>query len=253
MSGSGRRDSAKNLQPTLASNNQYDPTDKSAKAMSERVRSLSALLLDLDEKRLQQTFRTMLGRAASENTALSNPDLPKISELQNGSVNFTEAYRHVGGLIDALNGDPKLLYQTGIEDLLYRLTVMLMRPDIFVGEALISEAPLQLTTLDQLCRYIELNISKRISMTDLEMISGLSSRTLQYQFKNRFGCSPMRWIAQRRLDACRNRLLKPKPGDTVTSVALKYGFTNLGNFARLYAGQFDELPSATLLKARSGI
>src|SRR5574343_707959 len=133
MSGSGRRDSAKNLQPTLASNNQYDPTDKSAKAMSERVRSLYALLLDLDEKRLQQTFRTMLGRAASENTALSNPDLPKISELQNGSVNFTEAYRHVGGLIDALNGDPKLLYQTGIEDLLYRLTVMLMRPDIFVG------------------------------------------------------------------------------------------------------------------------
>lgn len=100
--------------------------------------------------------------------------------------------------------------------------------------------------LDLLCQHLRNNLIKRFTMSDLEEISGFSARTLQYQFKKQFGCSPMRWIAQQRLDACQKRFLTGQDGDSVTAVALAFGFTNLGNFARRYFDRFGEKPSETL-------
>ena len=71
--------------------------------------------------------------------------------------------------------------------------------------------------LDLLCQHLRNNLIKRFTMSDLEELSGLSARTLQYQFKNQFGCSPMRWIAQQRLDACQERFLTGPDGDSVTA------------------------------------
>lgn len=203
----------------------------------------SALMLDLDPVRLQQTWKSMTGNTSAFEISL---DTPKTLSLKAGGVNFSDAYRHIGGLIDALHGDQKLLDKSGLDDLLYRLTVMLMRPDAFIEAGSSSTASMNGATLDQLCDYILTNIAKRITMTQLETISGSSSRTLQYQFKRRFNCSPMRWVIQKKLEACRELYLNPHSNESVTAVALAFGFTNLGNFARMYAAQFGELPSETL-------
>lgn len=205
----------------------------------------SALMLDLDPERLQQTWRAMAGDDASSLAQISL-EAPQTLALNVGGVNFSDAYRHIGGLIDALNGDQQLLDKSGLDDLLYRLTVMLMRPKAFIDGDLASTSQVNAATLEQLCQYIVANLGKRITMTELEMLSGSSSRTLQYQFKHRFGCSPMRWVTQQRLDACRARFLSAQANESVTTVAIAYGFTNLGNFARMYAERFGELPSETL-------
>lgn len=210
----------------------------------------SALMLDLDPVRLQQTWQAMAGESAAPVAQISL-DSPQTLALNVGGVNFSDAYRHVGGLIDALNGDQQLLDKSGLDDLLYRLTVMLMRPEVFVDSDTTSISQIYKASLDQLCQYIVANLGKHITMTELEMLSGCSSRTLQYQFKHRFGCSPMRWITLQRLEACRARFTKRKSGDTVTSVALTFGFTNLGNFARIYAELFGERPSETMAQARN--
>ncbi len=245
MSVSDRRATANKIQPPLAASNRNQVADKSGRTISDRVRSVSALLLDLDEKRLHETLQSMLSQPAAEKAVYAENQFSETYELQNGNVNFTEAYRHIGGLIDALSGDPQLLNKTGVDDLLYRLTALLMNPDIFSGSR--ENKPItSVVSLDRLCRYILTNMSKRITMNELELISGCSSRTLQYQFKNQFGCSPMRWVANQRLDACRQRLINRQSHDTVTSIAIAQGFTNLGNFARLYAARFGELPSETL-------
>lgn len=234
--------------------NQNPQTGEPDGAMAGQIDSVSALLLSLDPVRLQHTLQTLAGKPASSLVPSFKIDLQTINELQKGCVNLKEIYSHMGGLMDALSGNPRLLDKTGIEELLYRLTVMLMRPDIFFWGDESSKAPLSAGTFDKLCQLILSNLDKRFTMSELEMISGCSSRTLQYQFKSKLGCSPMRWMAQKRLEASRSRLLQAKPGDTVTLVAFLFGFTNLGNFSRMYAHYFGELPSETLQmtqKARS--
>lgn len=208
----------------------------------------SVLMLDIDPHRLRHTWQIMSGNSAA---TLADLEATQLMSLNVAGFDFTQAFRHVGGLIDALNGDQKLLDKSGIDDLIYRLTVMLMRPDAFVDSAALPLAASNGFRFDQLCEYIAANLGNRITMTELEMLSGCSSRTLQYQFKHRFGCSPMRWITLQRLEACRARFTKRKSGDTVTSVALTFGFSNLGNFARLYADLFGERPSETMAQAKS--
>ncbi len=46
-------------------------------------------------------------------------------------------------------------------------------------------------------------------------------------------------------------LLDAAPGTgTVTDIALRWGFGNLGDFAARYRGRFGELPRATLQRSR---
>lgn len=205
----------------------------------------SALMLDLDPVRLKQTLQAMSGNAKDVAIDLESPQsLP----LQVGGVNFTQAYHNICGLIDSIKSDQKLLDSSGLDDLLYRLTVMLLRPDVFCLDQTRQLEISMIRSLDQLCQYIMANLTKRITLTELELVSGLSARTLQNQFQKKFSCSPMRWITQRRLEACNQKLQKAESSDTVTTIALNFGFTNLGNFSRMYAECFGELPSETLKK-----
>jgi len=72
---------------------------------------------------------------------------------------------------------------------------------------------------------------------------------LQYAFFERFGCSPMHWVRDQRLNLVHHRLKNAHEGETVTSIASSCGFTNLGAFSALYQEHFKELPSATLKHA----
>lgn len=203
----------------------------------------SALMLDIDPVRLKQTLQAMSGNAKDVAIDLESPQsLP----LQAGAINFTQAYQNICGLIVSIKSDQKLLDSSGLDDLLYRLTVMLLRPDIFCVDQANQPKTRVLRSLDQICQYILVNLTKRITMTELELVSGLSVRSLQTQFQKQFSCTPMQWITQRRLDACNQQLKTSVSKETVTSIALHFGFTNLGNFARMYAERFGELPSKTL-------
>jgi AraC-like DNA-binding protein len=52
-----------------------------------------------------------------------------------------------------------------------------------------------------------------------------------------------------RLKQARLQLDAPRPGATVTEVALDCGFTHLGRFSSEYRRRFGELPSQTLRRA----
>lgn len=79
---------------------------------------------------------------------------------------------------------------------------------------------------------------------DLAAIANVSARALQEAFHNELGVGPMQFVRQVRLDRTRADL---RAGDeTVSSVAHRWGFGNLGRFARLYRRRFGELPSETL-------
>ena len=88
------------------------------------------------------------------------------------------------------------------------------------------------------------------SIGRLSQTLGLSTRTLHRVVRREAGVSPMRLLRQARLAQARSELSAPRPGTTVTSVALDYGFTHLSRFAQQYARHFGEPPSETLRRAR---
>lgn len=76
--------------------------------------------------------------------------------------------------------------------------------------------------------------------------AGVSWRTLDYAFKERYGVSPKVFMKSRRLNAARRTLREAKPETTVRSAAIRWGFWHMSQFARDYRKLFGELPSETL-------
>ncbi len=76
-----------------------------------------------------------------------------------------------------------------------------------------------------------------------------SPRSLHASFKAIFNTSPKAYQIALRLDAVRHDLHRATAGTTVTSVAMKWGFFQLGRFAGDYRRMFGEGPRETLRRA----
>jgi AraC-like DNA-binding protein len=77
-----------------------------------------------------------------------------------------------------------------------------------------------------------------------------SPRSLHASFKTIFNTTPKAYQIALRLDAVRHDLLRAPAGTTVTSVAMKWGFFQLGRFAGDYRRMFGEGPRDTLKRTR---
>lgn len=78
-------------------------------------------------------------------------------------------------------------------------------------------------------------------------VAGVSERSLQTGFMKRFGLTPIQYVRNCRLSGARTELQKSDPNHAkVVNVAVRWGFVELGRFARDYKSMFDELPSETL-------
>ena len=95
--------------------------------------------------------------------------------------------------------------------------------------------------------FIEQHASEDIGVRDLCKASGVSERTLQYAFLERFGIGPKEFLNAFRLVAVRRQLRVADPKTTkVVDVANAWGFWHMGQFAADYRQRFEELPSETL-------
>jgi AraC-like DNA-binding protein len=97
--------------------------------------------------------------------------------------------------------------------------------------------------------YITANWTKPIRIEDLVAVTDISARSLFKSFKNNRGYSPMAFAKMVRLKRAKEMLTSANPDTSVTAVAFKCGFGNLGHFAKDYRGTFGELPSETLVRA----
>lgn len=78
-----------------------------------------------------------------------------------------------------------------------------------------------------------------------------SPRSVHASFKAIFNTTPKAYQIALRLDAVRHDLLRAPAGTTVTSVAMKWGFFQLGRFAGDYRRMFGEGPRDTLKRGRN--
>ncbi len=84
--------------------------------------------------------------------------------------------------------------------------------------------------------------------------AGVSQRTLRNAFQEIYGSPPYRHLRTTRMGEARKALLSPASStQTVTEVAVHFGFLELGRFSVEYRRAFGERPSATLRRAMETI
>lgn len=98
-------------------------------------------------------------------------------------------------------------------------------------------------------RHMDENLSMQVSVAALGKIYGISARTIHKYFSSQ-GTTPNRYLKSLRLRKARLLLQASDRGTTVTAVALKCGFANMGHFAKDYRQEFGEAPSDTIKQAR---
>lgn len=96
--------------------------------------------------------------------------------------------------------------------------------------------------------FIEACPERPMTIQSLAREAGVSVRSLQESFRQEFRTSPIRHLREVRLDRVRDDLVAARdvPGERVTPVAARWGFTHMSRFAAAYRAKFGESPSATL-------
>ncbi|MDI2132062.1 AraC family transcriptional regulator [Yinghuangia seranimata] len=96
--------------------------------------------------------------------------------------------------------------------------------------------------------FCEEHASEPISVADIAAASHMSVRTLQEKFRTHLGVTPLAHLRHVRLAGAHADLLAVAEGrsdDTVTGIALRWGFSHLGRFGALYRAAYGRLPSQT--------
>ncbi|PCI53948.1 MAG: hypothetical protein COB36_11245 [Alphaproteobacteria bacterium] len=96
--------------------------------------------------------------------------------------------------------------------------------------------------------YIHDHLKEPMSIDDLVKITGVSQRSIFEGFRSFRGKTPMKYVLQLRLEKVRKELLNSGPERSVTDIALKWGFSQLGRFSVSYKKVYGESPSDTLKK-----
>lgn len=132
-----------------------------------------------------------------------------------------------------------------LDDLIKRLMVMLLLPDLF--ETGPPPSPSLPTSSGfphaGLVDWVMANLDQPISLTDLEQRSCYGRRSLQYTFKQHFGCGPMQWLRQQRLEKAMRLLQEPVGKLSLSQIAQSCGYISQSSFSRDFLKRFGQRPS----------
>jgi AraC-like DNA-binding protein len=216
---------------------------------STSTETRSCVTLNLNPQRLQAVASSMLGRQDAPALNLDILD-SRIVRLVHPRVSFDAIFRNLCAQVDAWRHQPGAMEKMGLDDMFYRYAVIMLKPELFLRSALdtpdrqamnVSERAITL-----LCEQLAAQLNERITLTDMERMSGLSARSLQYAFLRKFACTPMQWLRTERLARARRMLMQPPAIATVTSIAQSCGFGDSSQLAAVYLPRYGELPSDTL-------
>lgn len=212
------------------------------------------LVFHLDLERLKATAAAIGGLGVSERRFAADLEAPRV--VGGDSGRNRALLRTLRRILTVLN-EPELegrgcLDALQIDDLIYRSLALLACPRL---EAILeaqrqgSAAPRE-RIFEDLLEWLQANLHRPVSLSELERRCGYSRRTLQVVFQQRFGCGPMQWVRQQRLEQARQALLQAQPGETVAAVASRLGFSSLAVFSRDFRGHFGLRPSELLREGR---
>jgi AraC-like DNA-binding protein len=177
------------------------------------------------------------------------------------SMGAVEARFHYRLLLSALAiVDNSYRYGSGppdpmlrLDDLVLRCVAMLLYPFLLALDQQVadqvSKRDLRRTVHD-LMDWMQANLDRPISLSEMESRASYGRRALQHGFKNEVGCGPMQWLRKQRLLHAHQRLCSPGPETTVSQVAQACGYLNLPSFSRDFRERFGLSASELLRQSR---
>ncbi|QRE82322.1 AraC family transcriptional regulator [Rhodococcus ruber] len=99
-------------------------------------------------------------------------------------------------------------------------------------------------------RYIREHAADLPTVSEVAAAVGVSVRALSGAFRRHLDTTPNRYLTDVRLRHIRDELSIPSAECTVSAVAARWGYVNMGVFAAAYRRRFGENPSRTLARAR---
>jgi AraC-like DNA-binding protein len=205
--------------------------------------------LNMNPTTLIQTALTMAGPEGLPPKRLAMFQEPRLMRLHDPAaaplINGIYAQLRTIHQLTSLPGSD--LTALRLDDALLRMIALLLLPELQRVDPL-PDAPLASAAakakLEALVDWIETHLEEAISLSDLEAQVHWSRRTLQYAFRDAYGCSPMQWVRRRRLHRAMQRLTNPQPGDNVSSIGRAFGFPSAVAFSREFRRQYDCTPSS---------
>tara|TARA_Y100001960_G_scaffold324140_1_gene403983 strand:- start:139 stop:1116 length:978 start_codon:yes stop_codon:yes gene_type:complete len=100
--------------------------------------------------------------------------------------------------------------------------------------------------------FLDSNAHLLPTIAELCQVANLSERSLQYGFREMLGVTPIQYLRIVRLNGAHRELIRAdhQGNVKVVNIALKWGFLELGRFAKDYYRFYNQLPSQTLKQAR---
>jgi AraC-like DNA-binding protein len=150
---------------------------------------------------------------------------------------------------DLLSFSQTLLDRMHLEDQIYRLVAAMLIPELrqeSPHNRLRQRQEHGRDAFDELIDYILANLGEPLNLTNLENHSHYSRRTLQYVFRDRFGCTPSQWIRKQRLEMAHHRLQNPQPRDSVSEIAFACGYRSMSLFSLDFQQHYHIKPSHLL-------
>ena len=117
----------------------------------------------------------------------------RIVLMKHGQLSFTGLIKRYIELVDSILPNEKPARILGLDDVFYRHVALMIAPEIFLSESNPENKLLTSSqkSVDAICDIARNPANNLLTLTEMERISGLSARTLQYAFRRRFGCSPL--------------------------------------------------------------
>lgn len=201
----------------------------------------NGVVFQIDLARLQHTAAAIAGLGVSARRF--GLDLDRVRGIQPHGEPSRELLRVLGTAFRLL--DHPALESTGmlphlqLDDLIYRTLALLLCPQLAqLGSAETDPGSGSRQVFSELVEWVQANLHQPLSLSQLEARSGYSRRHLQKAFQQRFGCGPIQWVRQQRLEQARQALLQAEPGTTVAAVAARFSFSSLSVFSREFRLRF---------------
>jgi AraC-like DNA-binding protein len=96
--------------------------------------------------------------------------------------------------------------------------------------------------------FMEAHLETPVTLAEVAGAAGVPGRTLLKHFHDYRGMSPMEYLRRARFDRAHQTLRRADVSQTVSEVAVTWGFFHLGRFSAEYRRRYGELPSETLAK-----
>lgn len=151
-------------------------------------------------------------------------------------------------IFQKLMDSPRLLYSSAFIQNIYRKIPFLLLNFIrsYNNRPIKGKQRRRDVALDNLVRYLNSLDVYNIDVKSLCDMSGVSMRTLEYAFKERFDVSPKSYIKALQLNKAFHIITNSSQQSTITNIAERVGLKHKGQFSADYKRWFGENPSETV-------